>query len=151
MDELLRHCKHEEPDRWSQWVAVPAYTNVHLEAVETATDTQEETYWTGTSRMGSLWRSIQSERLLEDGEKRCIEPRPYERKTDALGVLWPFQCVPVSARQLLKPPCTERYARWCERTGVNHPLLLDWLYKNYLFKCYLLYNSYVTSEEFYIV
>ncbi|WP_438264262.1 hypothetical protein, partial [Anaerostipes hadrus] len=25
----------------------------------------------------------------------------------------------------LKPPCTERYARWCERTGVNHSLLLD--------------------------
>ena len=31
----------------------------------------------------------------------------------------------VSARQLLKPPCTERYARWCERTAVNHRLLLD--------------------------
>ena len=25
----------------------------------------------------------------------------------------------------MKPPCTERYARWCERTGVNHSLLLD--------------------------
>jgi len=24
-----------------------------------------------------------------------------------------------------KPPCTERYARWCERTAVNHRLLLD--------------------------
>ncbi|MDU7664665.1 MAG: hypothetical protein E7K27_19875, partial [[Clostridium] symbiosum] len=31
----------------------------------------------------------------------------------------------VCARQLLKPPCTERYARWCERTAVNHRLLLD--------------------------
>ena len=31
----------------------------------------------------------------------------------------------VSARQLLKPPCTERYARWCERTAANHRLLLD--------------------------
>ena len=29
------------------------------------------------------------------------------------------------SRQLLKPPCTERYARWCERTGANHSLLLD--------------------------
>ncbi|EFC95512.1 hypothetical protein CLOSTHATH_06301 [Hungatella hathewayi DSM 13479] len=26
----------------------------------------------------------------------------------------------------MKPPCTERYARWCERTGVNHSLLLDY-------------------------
>ena len=25
----------------------------------------------------------------------------------------------------MKPPCTERYARWCERTGANHSLLLD--------------------------
>jgi hypothetical protein len=25
----------------------------------------------------------------------------------------------------LKPPCTERYARWCERTAVRHRLLLD--------------------------
>jgi len=23
-----------------------------------------------------------------------------------------------------EPPYTERYVRWCERTGVNHPLLL---------------------------
>ena len=27
----------------------------------------------------------------------------------------------------MKPPCTERYARWCERTGANHSLLLDYL------------------------
>jgi hypothetical protein len=27
----------------------------------------------------------------------------------------------------LKPPCTERYARWCERTAVRHRLLLDYL------------------------
>ena len=25
----------------------------------------------------------------------------------------------------MKPPCTERYARWCERTAVRHRLLLD--------------------------
>ena len=24
-----------------------------------------------------------------------------------------------------KPPCTERYARWCERTAASHRLLLD--------------------------
>ncbi|WP_368383701.1 hypothetical protein, partial [[Clostridium] symbiosum] len=28
-----------------------------------------------------------------------------------------------------KPPCTERYARWCERTAVNHRLLLDFYRK----------------------
>ena len=25
----------------------------------------------------------------------------------------------------IEPPCTERYARWCERSAVIHPLLLD--------------------------
>ncbi len=25
----------------------------------------------------------------------------------------------------MEPPYTERYVRWCERSGVNHPLLLD--------------------------
>jgi len=24
-----------------------------------------------------------------------------------------------------EPPYTERYVRWCERTGVSRPLLLD--------------------------
>ena len=28
---------------------------------------------------------------------------------------------------VLDAPCTERYARCGERTGVNHPLLLDYL------------------------
>jgi len=31
----------------------------------------------------------------------------------------------VCARQLLKAPCTERYALWLERTAVSHRLLLD--------------------------
>ncbi len=25
----------------------------------------------------------------------------------------------------MEQPYTERYVRWCERSGVNHPLLLD--------------------------
>ena len=33
--------------------------------------------------------------------------------------------LPVRARQLLKAPYTERYVRCCERTAVNHRLLLD--------------------------
>ncbi len=26
-----------------------------------------------------------------------------------------------------EPLYTERYVQWCEKTGVNHPLLLDYL------------------------
>ena len=27
----------------------------------------------------------------------------------------------------IEPPCTERYAQWCERSGLFRPLLLDWI------------------------
>ncbi|MFT4415344.1 hypothetical protein ACLM5H_15900, partial [Fredinandcohnia humi] len=27
----------------------------------------------------------------------------------------------------IEPPYTERYVRWCERSGISHPLLLDFL------------------------
>ena len=50
-----------------------------------------------------------------------------KRKTDRKWLLRFSHRLSVSARQLLKPPCTERYARWCERTAVNHRLLLDCL------------------------
>ncbi|MDR7319706.1 hypothetical protein J2X83_006055 [Brevibacillus nitrificans] len=29
--------------------------------------------------------------------------------------------------KLNEPPYTERYVRWCERTGVSHSLLLDFV------------------------
>ena len=31
----------------------------------------------------------------------------------------------MSLVKLIEPPCTERYARWCERSAVNDRLLLD--------------------------
>ena len=32
---------------------------------------------------------------------------------------------------LIEPPYTERYVRWCERSGVNHSLLLDFVSMGY--------------------
>ena len=52
-------------------------------------------------------------------------PRTKKRKADKQWILWYSHSLSVCARQLLKPPCTERYARWCERTAVSHRLLLD--------------------------
>ena len=39
----------------------------------------------------------------------------------------------------VEPPCTERYARWCERSGLIQPLLLD---------CVLSCNHYSLGEIF---
>ena len=47
-------------------------------------------------------------------------------KTSTDGSITEYACVYGNSGQLLKPPCTERYARWCERMGANHSLLLDY-------------------------
>ena len=38
--ELLRNSGHEEQHRKNEWVVVPSDTDVHLETMETAKDTQ---------------------------------------------------------------------------------------------------------------
>ena len=58
-------------DKITEWMAVPPYSNVYLEAVETAKDTQTKTAWTRTARTGSLRSCLQSQGLLADGKKWC--------------------------------------------------------------------------------
>ena len=124
MVELLQYSSHEEEHRRPEWMAVQKDTDVYLETVETAKDAKTEADRTGNARMGSKWRSLQSKVLLENGRERCTKQSPNKRKTDKLGFLWFSHSLSVHVRQLLKPPCTERYARWCERTAVSHRLLL---------------------------
>ena len=57
-----------------------------------------------------------------------------------------------SGHEELKPPCTERYARWCERTAANHSLLLDLSYvilsyKKNISDQYQLYMAAIQSFE----
>lgn len=125
MAELLQYGRHEKQRRKAEQVAVSKDTNVYLETVETAKDTKTEDDGVGNARMGSLWRSLQPKSLLENGKRRSGQTSTNKRKTDKLGLLWFSHSLSVHARQLLKPPCTERYARWCERTAVSHRLLLD--------------------------
>ena len=55
----------------------------------------------------------------------------------------------------VEPPCTERYARWCERSGLIQPLLLDWeslasksdVYQSACSRLLLLHKQ--TSQRFY--
>ena len=69
------------------------------------------------------------------GRKETVQSQ--KRKTDTRRLLWFSHCVSVCARQLLKAPYTERYVRCCERTGVSHPLLLDyWLLDAYKISMY---------------
>ena len=69
------------------WMAVPSDTDVYLEAVETAKDTQTEADRIRAAGVGGLRRSIQPKSLLENGGKRSRAKSTNERKTDKLGLL----------------------------------------------------------------
>ena len=66
-------------------------------------------------------KSLQSERLLENGRERSSTKSNDKRKTDKLWILLYSHSLSVTVHQLLKPPCTERYAQWCKRTGLISP------------------------------
>ena len=66
MAELLWDGGHEEQHRKSERMAVPSDTDVYLETVETAKDTQAETDRFRITGMGGLRGSIQQEILLEN-------------------------------------------------------------------------------------
>ncbi len=87
MAELLRNSGHEEQHRKPEWMAIPSDTDVYLEAVETAKDTQTEADRIRAAGVGGLRRSIQPKSLLENGGKRSRAKSTNERKTDKLGLL----------------------------------------------------------------
>ena len=87
MAELLWDSGHEEQHRKPEWMAVPPDTDVYLEAVETAEDTQTETDRTRAAGVGGLRGGVQPESLLEDGGKRSLTKSINKRKTDKLGLL----------------------------------------------------------------
>ena len=62
-------------------------TDVYLEAVETAEDTQTETDRIRAAGVGGLRGSVQPKSLLEDGGKRSHTKGINKRKTDKLGLL----------------------------------------------------------------
>ena len=68
-------------------MAVPPDTDVYLETVETAKDTQTETDRFRLAGMGSLQRGIQQEILLENVQHRSGPKSVNKRKTDKLGLL----------------------------------------------------------------
>ena len=68
-------------------MAVPSDTDVYLETMETAKDTQAETDRFRTTGMGGLRGSIQQEILLENVQHRCGQKSVNKRKTDKLGLL----------------------------------------------------------------
>ena len=68
-------------------MAVPPDTDVYLEAVETAEDTETQTDRIRATGVGGLQRGIQQEILLENVQHRSGPKSVNKRKTDKLGLL----------------------------------------------------------------
>ena len=58
MAKLLRDSRYEEEHRKPEWMAVPPDTDVYLETVEAAKDTQKKADSTRNAGMGSQRRRI---------------------------------------------------------------------------------------------
>ena len=106
-------------------MAVSQNPHVYMETVETTKDQEAESNENGNSRVLCAYGCEQSERSLVLRKSDNSETSHDKRKADKQRLLRFSHCLSVCARQLLKPPCTERYARWCERTAVSHRLLLN--------------------------
>ena len=106
-------------------MALSQNTYVYMETMEIAQNKEEK-----SDKNGNPWILCEHGGKLSKGTLvLCQSDDSQEghdkRKTDEQWLLWFSHSLSVCARQLLKPPCTERYARWCERTAVRHRLLLD--------------------------
>ena len=102
-------------------MAVPQDTDVHLETVETAdVPGRRKLLGLGLPEWVAWEGAYSSESLLENGRERCSTKSPDQRKTDKLGLLRSSHSLSVTARQLLKTPCTEQYERWwCAMQGTQ--------------------------------
>ena len=109
-------------------MATPKNTNVHLEAVETAENKGDEPDKTRYAQMESLPKRQYPKRVLGCCWEWNTPPHHNKWKTCTQGILWYIRSVQVYALNMTEPPCTERYARWCERsaTQIMGSLLLDY-------------------------
>ena len=108
-------------------MAISQNPYVHMETMEETKDEGKKSEKDGsTGRFGMAGRK-QPPWVLVYNTHNCHQYGNDKRKTDKQWLLWFSHSLSVCAHQRLKAPCTERYARCCERTGVNHSLLLDWL------------------------
>ena len=120
-------------------MALSQNTYVYMETMEIAQNKEEESY-----KNGNPWILCEHGGKLSKGtlvlcQSNDSQESHDKRKTDKQWLLWFSRSLSVCARQLLKPPCTERYARWCERTAVSHRLLLD--YRKFLKSSEIVYNK----------
>ena len=106
-------------------MAISQNPNVYMETMEETENEGKEPAENGSAERIGMEGREQPKRLLVYHTNGSGKYGNDKRKTDKQWLLWFSHSLSVRACQPLKPPCTERYARWYERTGANHSLLLD--------------------------
>ena len=90
-----------------------------MEVLEKAQNTNEtlDTAW-NKRELGEMY-SIQSERICKTLRKRSSSARNKQRETNPVWISLNVRLLHKKSVivKLIEPPCTERYARWCERSA----------------------------------
>ena len=118
---ILRNSGNEEHDGRMERVAAPKNTDVYLEAVETTENKSKEFETTRHAWLASISERKHSKRLLGCCRQWDFTKHHNKQKTCTPGILWYIRGIQVFALTMIEPPCTEPYARWCERSGLFSP------------------------------
>ena len=131
---LLRNSGNEERDKRLERVVAQKDTNVYLEAVEVAENEGREPKEIRNARMAGMPKRKHSQRVLGCCGQWYITTYHNKQKTCIPWILRHIRGIQVSALFMIEPPCTERYARWCERTAnqLMVSFLLDLAYYDLL-------------------
>ena len=97
-------------------MAVPQNPYVHMEDVEKATVKEKVSDEAGNTGILCPHGGQQPQRVLVHIGNQHSQQSFVKRNTGTQRLLRFSRCVPADARQLLKPPYTERYVRWCGRS-----------------------------------
>jgi len=96
---------------WKQWKKI---NTKHDELVKLGVDNQKA--WKFANTRKSYWRISGSYILSTSLTNKYLEEQGFLSLAKRL----------LLAYQSVEPPYTERYVRWCGRTGANRPLLPDY-------------------------
>ena len=96
------------------WLAASPVQMLHLETMEETPDKSKEPYKTGDSGVAGMGSKQLSESLLEYGKEWSCT-KGYLKGLDTTASLTGTSLCTYA----IEPPCTERYARWCERSATQ--------------------------------
>ena len=119
--ELLRDSEHEDNHAGLGWAVAPPNPYVHMETMEATENEGKESDSAWHPGLGCLQIRQLSQRLLAIVGGQQLSREQSQTKDSHM----PDTTASLTGTSLctyaIEPPCTERYARWCERSGLFSP------------------------------